>query len=76
MKKHFDIRKYLARTRQIAIVWGIDDVQAVRPDLTDDQAWQVLLQAEERHSAEYGITWDALYDIAGEMFGPEPDVES
>ena len=34
-----DIHELLAENRQIAHIWGIDDVQQQRPDLDDDQAW-------------------------------------
>src|SRR5258708_522233 len=30
----------LARNHQIAAIWSIEDVKSVRPDLTDDQAWE------------------------------------
>lgn len=56
--------------RQISIVWGIEDVQSVRPDLTDDQAFAVLKEVEHRHDANIGINWDVLAFNAGSI--PEP----
>ncbi len=63
----------LRRRRQIAQLWGVDDVIAVRPDLTDDQAWDVLRQVERTMDADTGITWRVLEDTAEELFGPAPD---
>lgn len=45
---------------QISIVWSVEDVQHMREDLTDEQAYQVLLLAKERHDANVGINWDVL----------------
>lgn len=46
--------------RQIAIVWSVEDVQSVRPDLTDEQAFEVLEQVKHKHDATLGVTWDTL----------------
>jgi hypothetical protein len=35
----------------IAISWRIEDVKAIRPDLTDAQAREVLGRAEDKHDA-------------------------
>ena len=59
-----------ARDR-IAIVWNIDDVQELRPDLTDEQAREVLQQAQDRHDAGIGINWDVLEIHADELFPKE-----
>ena len=67
-----DLSELLEQRRQIALVWGVEDVQEVRPDLTDDQAWQVLQAAHRHHDCEIGLTWQNLEWFAGELF-PEPD---
>jgi len=46
--------------RQIAIIWSIEDVQSIRPDLSDDQSMEVLRTAEDKHDASLGISWDTL----------------
>jgi hypothetical protein len=46
--------------RSITITWDTSDVQEVRPDLTDDQAWEVLCLAKAEHDANIGINWDIL----------------
>jgi hypothetical protein len=69
-----DFRALLAERKQIAAIWGVEDVREVRPDLTDDQAWEVLQTAESQHDATVGITWDTLDLIADELF-PRPENE-
>lgn len=40
--------------------WSIGDVLSLRPDLTDDEAYDVLLTAKRRFDAEVGINWTVL----------------
>jgi len=54
--------------RQIAIIWRVDDVLAIRPDLSNKQAMEVLRQTERRHDATMGISWDTLAIWADELF--------
>jgi hypothetical protein len=68
-----DIYELLSQNRQIADIWGTEDVQQVRPDLNDDQAWEVLQTADRRYDSEYGITWTTLESIAQELFGNAPE---
>jgi hypothetical protein len=68
-----DIHEILAERRLIGLLWGIDDVQEVRPDLTEDQCWEVLQQVERREDATIGVTWDTLECIAHELFGDAPE---
>ncbi len=51
-------------TRSIVIIWAIEDVQVVRPDLTDEQAAQVLEQVKQGHDASIGINWEVLEAVA------------
>ena len=67
-----DVHELLAENRQIAQIWGIDDVQQQRPDLDDDQAWAVLQAVEKRLDSSDGITWDTLEIIAAELY-PQPE---
>jgi hypothetical protein len=66
-----DFHQLLARDCKIAAIWCIDDVRGVRPDLNDQQAWEVLEEVGRKHDAEYGITWVALQCMADELF-PQP----
>lgn len=66
-----DIHAELARRKQVAIIWAIEDVKGVRPDLTDDQAWDVLQECERCHDCEFGFTWTHIECVADELF-PQP----
>ena len=68
-----DVHVLLAPRRQIASIWSIEDVQEVRPDLTDDQAWEVLQQVERAHDATIGINWDVLSCHADMLHGDAPE---
>jgi len=56
----------------IAVKWGIEDIQSIRPDLTDEQASTVLQAADRYHNAEIGINWDVLRTHADDLF-PEDE---
>jgi hypothetical protein len=74
-RKTIDIHAYLAERREIASIWHIEDVQSVRPDLNDDQAWEVLQQVEDIHDAEWGISWTTLETVASDLFGNAPETD-
>jgi hypothetical protein len=57
---NIDIHELLAERKLIAALWGIEDVQEVRPDLNDEQAWQVLQYVDRNKDAELGISWLTL----------------
>lgn len=63
-----DVHKALARRRQIAIIWSLEDVLEVRPDLSEDQAWEVLQSCRPMHDANDGITWDSIEVICESLF--------
>jgi hypothetical protein len=69
-----DIDTYalLGRRQEIADIWGTDDVQAIRPDLTGARAWEVLKAAQENYDATIGINWEVLACQAQMLFGDAP----
>jgi len=71
-----DVHALLAQRKQIADIWCIEDVHGLRPDLTDDQAWDVLQQVKRKYDAEFGICWLTL-EIIADLLYPErnPDPE-
>ena len=71
-----DIHELLAARRQIAHIWSIEDVQSVRPDLDDDQSWEVLQSVDHHKDAEYGITWLTLALAADHLFGDAPETDA
>jgi hypothetical protein len=66
-----DFHHLLANDRKIAAIWSIEDVKGKRPDLTDEQAWEVLEEVGRKHDASWGITWITLEMVTDQMF-PKP----
>jgi len=71
-----DLHEQLASRGRIALVWSIEDVQQVRPDLTDEQAWDVLQDVRRHHDAELGVNWLTLECVAENLFGDAPETDS
>jgi hypothetical protein len=68
--------RLLAERQQIAAIWSIEDVQGIRPDLTIDQAWEVLQEVGRKHDAEWGISWTTLADMASDLCGRAPKTDA
>jgi hypothetical protein len=51
------------------IVWHIEDILSVRPDLSNEQARKLLRQLKNNHDASIGINWDVI-DIYAETAFP------
>ena len=47
-------------SNSIAVVWEIDDVKSIRPDLDDDKCMEVLGFADKKYDASIGICWETL----------------
>ena len=62
-------------TRQVAIIWNIDDVKMDKPDLTDEQALGVLKKVHDKHDSTIGVSWTTLEEWAGILF-PLPSGQS
>jgi hypothetical protein len=69
---NLDLHELLAQRREIAFVWSIEDVQNVREDLNDNQAWEVLLQCQRVHDCNDGFTWLLIEAVADSLF-PTPE---
>jgi hypothetical protein len=54
--------------RSISIVWSVEDVLEVRPDLNDEQSMKVLQEVKNHHDATVGVNWDTLQYWADELF--------
>lgn len=59
-------------TRKISITWCTEDVLAIRPDLTDYEASDVLDHLKKEHDAMVGINWEVI-DTVADMLFPKPD---
>jgi hypothetical protein len=53
---------------EIAIIWHIEDVQCIRPDLTNEKASEVLIRLKKNHDATVGINWDTIETVADILF--------
>lgn len=70
-----DVDSVLAKRKQVAVIWCIKDIQEMRPDLSDDQAWDVLQQCRDAHDCNSGFTWSLIDLVAADLF-PEPAVSN
>ena len=55
-------------TNSIAIIWEIDDIKELRPDLTDDECMEVLGYADRKHDASLGVCWETLQCHCDHLF--------
>ncbi len=69
-----DIRDAFDKDTCIMMTWHIEDITNIRPDLTEKQALEVLLYAEDNHDANNGYNWDFFSWCAEELY-PEPECE-
>ena len=53
--------------KEITIIWSVDDVLQERPDLTLEQASDVLDAVKKYHDADVGISWNTIRTIADNM---------
>ena len=60
----------------IAIIWSIQDVKTMRPDLTDEQCMDVLETVEHWHDASVGVRWDTLEIWAEELSPSTPETKA
>ena len=57
--------------KEIVTTWCVDDVQSVRADLTDEQAFEVLCRVDHYFDANYGTSWDTLEITADDLYPKE-----
>jgi hypothetical protein len=67
-----NLEAILSKKGMVAFVWSVADVKDVRPDLTDEQAYDVLTYAWQQHDPLIGISWDTIKLMAEELF-PKSD---
>ena len=72
-EKYGLMRKLADELGVMIIIWSKEDVLEIRPDLTEEQAGDVLAAANHRHDATIGINWDILQFHADWLFPPEGD---
>ena len=59
----------------IFLEWSYKDVKSVRPDLSDEDAREVLHSVWQRHDAHIGVNWTVLETTADMMFTRPADVD-
>ncbi|MDZ8260590.1 hypothetical protein [Nostoc sp. ChiQUE01b] len=62
--------------KAIAIVWSIEDINAIREDLNDEQAFMVLEDAYNNYVEDSPITWKVLKFVADDLFPREEAEET
>lgn len=67
-RTQIDIHELLKERRQVAAIWGTEDVQEMRPDLDDDRAWEVLQECDRHHDCELGFNWLLIETVADDLF--------
>jgi hypothetical protein len=63
---HFD-----EKTQILQDPWHVDDVLNQRPDLTEDQACDVLDRLADNFDANIGINWEVIDSCAEYLFPKE-----
>jgi hypothetical protein len=63
---------YDEQTKTLQDPWHVEDVKYQRPDLTEDQAIEVLAFVAKRFDASIGINWFVI-DSAAEYLYPEDE---
>jgi|SRR5579872_1296878 len=72
LEELIDVHDLLEMRRQVAVIWSVEDVQEVRPDLDDEQSWAVLQRCRKVHDCTIGLTWELIEAVADDMF-PEAE---
>ena len=67
-EKYDLMRKLANELGVITVIWSKEDVLELRPDLTEEQAADVLVSADRRHDANIGINWEVLQFHADYLF--------
>lgn len=62
---------FYEETGTIVDEWHVDDVFNQRPDLTEDQAIEVLAFIAKKFDANIGINWDVIDSTANYLFPEE-----
>jgi hypothetical protein len=62
------LNQELTNGDSIILRWTIGDVIAVRPDLSEDDARDVLEAVEHDHDASVGVNWDVITATADRLF--------
>ena len=71
-EQEVDLEQLCEENRQVAVIWTTDHVETVRPDLSAEQAWEVLKLCRARWDSRQAIDWEVIEKTAAELFGKQP----
>jgi hypothetical protein len=57
--------------RSIQIAWTTDDVQLARPDLTENQSWEILKSIQNENNHHIEVNWDTIGGMATWLYPEE-----
>ena len=63
-----DVRQLMANYLGIAVFWTAEDVRLIRPDLSDEEAFEVLSEVNDNYDPASGITSTTIKATADELF--------
>lgn len=66
-----DLDELLQQNRIIGHLWTINDVREVRPQLTEEQAWEVLRESQDSLAVDERLNWNHIEKVADDLFGVE-----
>lgn len=70
-RENAELRSIVRDHDTIAIEWHIDDVFSERPDLSAEQALDVLQYIKDNHDASIGVNWDVINYVANLLYPVE-----
>lgn len=70
-RENTELRNIVRDHDTIAIEWHIDDVFSERPDLSAEQALDVLQYIKNNHDANIGVNWDLINYVANLLYPVE-----
>ena len=65
-----DLDEVLAEKNAIAIVWDLQHVKDQRPDLRDEQAWEVLQECQKSHERLNDPMLETIRQVADKLYPP------
>ncbi|MBX3436111.1 MAG: hypothetical protein KF861_01380 [Planctomycetaceae bacterium] len=65
---HLDIHAILDQRQEVAVIWCVEDVQSLRPDLDEEESWHVLQRCRKVHDCNHGLTWDLIQYVADDLY--------
>ena len=66
----------MSKTKEISIMWMVEDVLQMCPNLTEEQCGDVLDNVLDSHDAEHGVCWHTLLSTACDLFPEEMEREN